>query len=95
MSFSVSEADFQLLGQRFQVDLAAFSARAGELLLVGQIGRLQAQLLQDPRGHLVAFRMDPGGVQRVVAVGNLQEAGGLHEGRLADAGHLLELLRGS
>ena len=49
----------------------------------------------DPRqnaiGHGVAFRMDPGRVQRLIAAGDLEETGRLHESRVAEAGHLFQL----
>src|SRR5262249_53046596 len=51
-----------------------------------------AQLLEELPRHRIAFRMNPGAVERVAAFGDLEEAGGLREATLADAGHLHQLI---
>ena len=89
MSLSVSSADFQLLGQRLQIDLGDRARpSAAAVSLLRQIGRPAPAACSSTRlADRVAFRMDPGGVQRIVAAGDLQEAGRLDERRLAEAGH--------
>ena len=37
---------------------------------------------------IVAFRMNPGGIERLVAANDAKESGGLRKRRFADAGHL-------
>ena len=51
-----------------------------------------AEPLQKDRGGLVAFRVNPGAVERIGAVKQLQEAGRLRESGRADAFHLHQLL---
>ena len=43
-------------------------------------------------GRFVVFRMNPGGVERLIAADDFQEAGRLHERRVAEAAHFQQLL---
>ena len=94
MSLSVSMPTSSSLASGSQVDLGDSLGQGGGRLLVGQIGRPCAEPFEHPVGHGVAFRMDPGGVQRVVAAGDLEEAGRLDERGLAQARHLAGAARG-
>ena len=58
--------------------------------LGGGRGQAEPRALEQLAGDGVALRVDGGGVERLVAVADAQEAGGLLEGLGAEAGHLLE-----
>ena len=67
-------------------------AKAAAASLSVRSDRLAVEPLQHPRGNRIAFRMDPGGIQRIFAAGDLEEPGRLHERGIAEAGHLAKLL---
>ena len=55
-------------------------------------GGLDAELGQELAGGFVVLGMDPGGVERLFAFVDLEEAGGLNEGGLAEAADVHQLL---
>ena len=83
----------KLLRQRF---IAHLLRKGGQLLhFIGtDIGQGAATEGQQLLGDGVAFRMDGGGIQRVFAAGNAQEAGALLIGFFAKLRHLKQLRTG-
>jgi hypothetical protein len=65
----------------------------------GFVGEQVLDLAADIGGHLfderVAFRVDGGGIERVLAAADAEEAGGLFEGFFAEARDFLQLLAGN
>ena len=96
MSLSVSTPTSNSLASASDVDRGdALGQRGGRLLLASDRPARRRSRSSTRLAAVIAFRMDPGGVQRVVAGGDFQEAGRLDEGRLAEAGHLAKLLAGA
>ena len=58
----------------------------------GQVFVADARIVHDTTRRVVTLRVNPRGVKPVVAVGDLQETGGLYECRFPNAGHFLQLL---
>ena len=54
--------------------------------------RLDAELFQQLLGGFVVLGVNPGGIERLIAADDLQEAGRLHERRVAEAAHFHQLL---
>ena len=67
-------------------------ANAGRARAAGDAWPARRQLLQQLLGRVVVFGMNPGGVERVVAADDFQEAGRLHERRVAQPAHFQQLL---
>ena len=84
-------ADSKLLGEARQIEARRLLGQRPSPLPVGEILRSSAEPLEDLRGDFVALRMDPGGVERIAAIGDLEESGRLDMGRLTESRHLEEL----
>jgi hypothetical protein len=90
--FESEFSDAQLSGKLCHACLGQLGAQLGQLLSISQdLGSLTKHLEQ-AGCRLVALGMDPGSVERVIALGDLQESGGLGKRRWPDAFHLGEQL---
>ena len=86
-------ADTEVAGRRRDIDGPAASLEWPRAWPRSRIGSgLVAQAFEELGGGLVAFRVDPGAVERVALIADLQEAGGLGEGDRADAFDLADLV---
>ena len=90
--FQQQRTDLKLLGERRRVDFADPLGQLGRRRLLDELFGRTIQLRHYAGGDLVAFRVDPGGIQGIVAGRYLEESGRLDEGRLAESGHLPQLL---
>ena len=91
MSLSVSRPTSSSLARASQSSWPTFSAKAAACSLLARSPGAKPKRAEHAAGYFVTFRMDPGGVERILALGDLEEAGRLHEGGVAEAGHALEL----
>ena len=83
---------FKLGSERIEIELADL---LGELLCplpAREVFHTGSEPLQHPLSHRIAFRMNPGGIERIAAATDLEKAGSLHVGRLAEARHIQQLL---
>ena len=69
-------------------------ANAGRIRTAGDRRRLDAEFRQQLFGRFVVLGMNPGRIERLVAADDLQEAGRLHERRVAQPAHFQQLLAG-
>ena len=67
-------------------------ANAAGTRAAGDRGRIDAEFLEQLLRRFVVFGVNPGGVERLIAADDFQEAGRLHERGVAEAAHFQELL---
>ena len=92
MSRSVNSPSSSSRGQRGHVGLGQLGPQLGQAGLVAHHVGSEPELLEQPDRGRIALGMDPGPVERVLALEDLEEAGGLGERGRADPLDLHQLL---
>ena len=92
MSLTVGTPRCKPAGHLFRGQRLELGPQLLDLVLLAQGVGTEAEVAEQLPGGLVAFGMDPGQIERIVAALDLEEAGRLGEAPVADAGHLHQLL---
>ena len=85
-------AHAQFSGERLEIDRDRLLRERLGLLPRRQVGHAATEPLEHLLRNGIAFRVDPGRVERIRTTGDLEEAHRLHVGRFTEAGNLQELL---
>ena len=85
-------ADAEFRGKCRAIERRDQLANAGRIRAADDRHRLDAELCQQLLGRFVILGMDPSRIERLFAADDLQEAGRLHERRVAQPAHFQQLL---
>lgn len=85
----IAHAEFR--AQTIHVDCRGLLRQGCRALFIRQFRCRSLDLLQHAASRVVAFRMNPRRIERILAATDLQKAGRLHERRFAKPSHFHQL----